>query len=415
MKTTTSLAYTLLFVSFTFFLCQYSFAQWSPIGNYPGGDAYSVSSFVIDEKAYAGGGNPSLSSFFEYDITSDTWTPKGNIGGGFNRASAIRFAINGKGYVGAGSDMGSGIGPSFYEYDPTNDTWTQKADFPGGERHSGFYTAVNGKGYVICGSANGSLQEDVWEYDPANDSWTQKANFPGGITYWPAGFVIRDKIYVGTGSSAGVGLKEFYEYDPATDTWTQKADYPGTVRSSGVGFAVGLRGYIGAGLSTDFSVNFANFFEYDPDADTWTLDNNLDFPISNSAWTMAFVVGNQVVIGTGAASNGGIFPTSNLYKITLNNPTGIEENASNNQQNLKLYPNPSKESLFLSYDLPKTSMVELTISNLQGQVINTLSLGNKNSGKNQDLIPVSDLSNGLYLLTLFSDGHSQSQRFSVIH
>lgn len=291
------------------------YAQWNSISSYAGGAAYSTGSFVIDGKAYVGGGNPSLSSFFEYDPSSDTWTSLGGIAGGVNRASPIAFAIDGKGYFGCGGDQGSPSTMTVVEYDPSTDNWELKGDFEGGNRHSAFSTSANGKGYCIGGNNGGGTTDEVWEYDPSDDSWTEKSAFPGGAIYWLTGFVIDGKIYVGGGSSNA----EYHRYNPANDSWKQIADFPGATRSAAVGFAVGNRGYVGGGVDDSWS-NVNDFYEYNPDDDEWNEVDSLAFPGAATAWSTVFVMDKDVYMGTGAAMSGSITPSSEYYHAKINAP-----------------------------------------------------------------------------------------------
>ncbi|MBI4945830.1 MAG: gliding motility-associated C-terminal domain-containing protein [Bacteroidetes bacterium] len=135
--------------------------------------------FVINNKAYVGVTGTSYGQLWEYDPAvgaGGTWTrmtdhPFGTAIYGF----AAGFAIGNKGYVGTGNtpNNNSSFFNDFYEYDPAvgvGGRWTRKMDYANGGATSwraqaiGF--AINGKGYIGAGEFGGTNYSDFWEYDP---------------------------------------------------------------------------------------------------------------------------------------------------------------------------------------------------------------------------------------------------------
>ena len=53
------------------------------------------------------------------------------------------------------------------------------------------------------------------------------------------------------------------------------------------------------GETGDYSTALQDFYEYDPTADVWSARADMVFPITNSAWSVGFSLGNDVYIGTG--------------------------------------------------------------------------------------------------------------------
>jgi N-acetylneuraminic acid mutarotase len=160
--------------------------SWTKKSSFPGdaGSLIGAVSFVIGDNAYIVTGNAT----WQYNQPTDTWTQKAYIFS-VQRIFATAFAINGKGYLGLGSNDGA---PTIQElndwwvYDPVADKWTQKNNFPGEKREGAAGFVVDSKGYVVSGShyanGHGNWGQKVWQYDPVADSWTQKADFPGGHT-----------------------------------------------------------------------------------------------------------------------------------------------------------------------------------------------------------------------------------------
>ncbi len=285
----------------------------------------------------------------------DSWTQKVAFGG-IGRNSAVGFALNGKGYIGTGTD-GTNIFSDFWEYDPQSDTWSQKADYGGGGRHGGYSFVIGNKAYVGGGVATGSQQNIFYEYDVAANIWTQKANCPNGAfkaigmsaggkgyvasgisnpysltsfnnigrkdnaafsmydpatdtwtsypllpqsTMGPFGFSLNGKIYVGGGqsSSNSIQYKTFSEFDPLTNTWTAKANFPGTRSFVSPTFVLGNKGYVALAGSVG---NASELYEYDPSNDSWSL--RASYPAGNTVGGVGFSINNTGYIGTGSFTN----------------------------------------------------------------------------------------------------------------
>jgi len=284
-----------------------------------GGTARTIAvGFAIGDKGYIGtglgrddiGNVIALSSFRQYDPSTNTWTRKAHLPGPPQErlAYAVGFSIGSKGYIVTGSHLGLTYSREVAEYDPVTDIWTRKADFPGAGRYDAVGFSIGDKGYMGLGVGSfDHTLSDFWEYDPATGTWTQKADFGGGPRFRPVGFSIGSKGYIGTGESNGRQYKDFWEYDPATDTWTQRADYAGEAILFAVGFAINGKGYIGEGWMPPSTI-YNGFWEYDPTLDTWT--RVADFPGTPRSGAVAFAIGDYAYFGTGGFA--GFAPT--LYK-----------------------------------------------------------------------------------------------------
>ena len=231
-------------------------------------------------------------------IAQNDWTQKASIGT-LGRYCAIGCSLDGKGYVGMGSNSSGNYGYDFWEYNPINDSWTQKSSYPGGGSYAASTFAINGKVYVCLGAnSSGNCKNDLWEYNPNNDTWLQKTSFPGTARYGASCFVINDKAYIGTGSYGNSSdyLFDFWEYDPATDTWDQKADFPGGKRNHATGFAIEDYGYLGLG-SSNSSTATNDFWKYNPNTNTWSGISNF---LGNARHSIVnFVINGKAYVGTG--------------------------------------------------------------------------------------------------------------------
>jgi len=291
---------------------------WTQLSDF-GGTARTVAvGFSIGSKGYIGTGlsyndagyGVLLSSFREYDPSTNTWTRKAHLPGvpGTRVAYAAAFSAGSKGYIVTGGRSTDPYSRTVAEYDPVTDTWTRKADFGGVGRYDAVGFSIGNKGYVGLGvDSNNNDLSDFWEYDPATDNWTRKADFAGGPRFRAVGFSIGTKGYIGTGGTSGSRHQDFWEYDPATDVWTQKADYGGEAILFAVGFAINGKGYIGEGWIPGSTI-YNGFWEYDPTLDIWI--QVADFAGVPRSGAVAFSIGDHAYLGTGGFAGG----SSPIYK-----------------------------------------------------------------------------------------------------
>lgn len=66
--------------------------------------------------------------------------------------------------------------------------WTQKADFAGASRFQAVGFSIDGKGYIGTGS-DVSRKRDFWEYDPSTDTWDRKQMLVVVSEIWPLDFL----------------------------------------------------------------------------------------------------------------------------------------------------------------------------------------------------------------------------------
>ena len=105
----------------------------------------------------------------------------------------------------------------------------------------------------------------------------------------------------------------------------------------------------------------------------------------------------------------GIWRADNL--LSIQEP--IEENTSiQNISSTNIYPNPVSQNTNLSFDLNKSSLVSISIYNLNGSLVKTIySNVLMNTGNNNIPLSTSDLSMGTYLVVVDSDQHKNVVKF----
>jgi hypothetical protein len=277
-------------------------------------------SFVINNIAYVFGGKDATTETFKKDLyrfnaAAGTWTQMASLpSNASGRADAVAFAINGKGYVATGLNVGTWL-KDLWEFDPTVQplgAWTQKVNLPGNSRAYAAGFAVNGKGYVGLGFAAGVVFKDMWEYDPVTNAWLQKADIPDEGRADPFVFVCNNKGYMGGGYHEITTLqrKDVWEYNPATNAWTQKSDYPGLAYHSYFAWSNNYSGFVGGGIKSD-QVN--DFWMYSPNIDTWTKKK--DFPGYKRYGSLGFYVSSRGYAGFGV--NSVYMSTNDIYRYEL--------------------------------------------------------------------------------------------------
>lgn len=81
---------------------------------------------------------------------------------------------------------------------------------------------------------------------------------------------------------------------------------------------------------------------------------------------------------------------------------------------VSIYPNPSKGQVFVDIETSKVSRIQIQIFDVSGKVVHTHAMVSK-SGMNSTTLALDNLSNGLYLLQLSSNGKAlQRQRIQIV-
>lgn len=124
---------------------------------------------------------------------------------------------------------------------------------------------------------------------------------------------------------------------------------------------------------------------------------NLSFTIRT------FVQGSMLAVSTDVLT---------YYKIVINTPIGLNENVSSKFELMNLFPNPSNSSATLRFNSPKSSVAKLNVYNTLGKVVVTKSIDTK-QGENEFNINVKDLSSGIYVCSLESEGKTLTKKLIV--
>ncbi|MBK6836586.1 MAG: T9SS type A sorting domain-containing protein [Bacteroidetes bacterium] len=102
----------------------------------------------------------------------------------------------------------------------------------------------------------------------------------------------------------------------------------------------------------------------------------------------------------------------NYYKIVINTPIGLNENTSSKFELMNLYPNPSNSTATIRFSSPKSSVVKLSVYNTLGKAVMIKTIDSK-QGENDFNLNVKDLSSGIYICSLESEGKTLTKKLIV--
>lgn len=200
---------------------------WTRKADYPGLMRGGGVGFAINGKGYIAtgvvksdilqSGDPAK-DLWEYDPVKDAWKQKADLPAG-ERFNAFCFVVNNKAYVGGGRKTSSLAFKDMWAYDPTTNTWQQKADFPG-YAYQRYFNYTNGSsGFVGNGggwdAGNYLYSKQFFRYFPTNNTWTQLADFKGYQRDFSIAFYLNGSGYAGMGHhEIYTSTNDLYKYTP---------------------------------------------------------------------------------------------------------------------------------------------------------------------------------------------------------
>ena len=160
---------------------------WTQMANFAGGARAGAYGITIGDTAYVGGGvagtiNPVyLNDFWRYDPFNDSWLQVADFGI-VGKSGPAAFVSGDRPTVGAGGAANSSFTSDMWQYNSATDMWDSVASFGGGDRSYAVAFGVNGKGYMGLGS-DGSLHNDWWEFIPPITGISEAKS--GKLTVYP--------------------------------------------------------------------------------------------------------------------------------------------------------------------------------------------------------------------------------------
>ena len=227
--------------------------SWEAIAPYPGGVREGADAFTIGERLFVGFGSPFIqftNDLYEYIPATDTWVQMPSVPGVTGFAYAHGFVIGNTYYIGPENGVGT-----VYAFNADTETWSTVAPFPAEDRRAQCAFSAGGKGYLGMGAGVFSgVYGDWWEYDPLADTWTEVASI-SPVSDQSTATQVNDRGYV---FNVGSNQKNLFAYDLAADEWQFQSTLPTDRIANGTLFTIGGQGYLVFGQKTVSGGNFSS-------------------------------------------------------------------------------------------------------------------------------------------------------------
>lgn len=129
---------------------------------------------------------------------------------------------------------------------------------------------------------------------------------------------------------------------------------------------------------------------------------------------MAQEVADISVIFFDAAGELGIFGGMSAVMIRPSEQNFASiDNASNNNFNINVYPNPVQGEANVSFELENASDVAVSLTDMSGKVVYSDNIANVAAGKNQLTIPTEGLSNGVYFYNFAAGNNIVTEKIVI--
>ena len=88
--------------------------------------------------------------------------------------------------------------------------------------------------------------------------------------------------------------------------------------------------------------------------------------------------------------------------VYISSITGVKENKVTD---IKLYPNPVKDNMFIDFTSEESANAQIAVTNMMGQNVYLGSVS-VNNGSNKVIVPTSELKNGVYFINIYTNNGS---------
>lgn len=342
--------------------------EWEPVTAPAGFHTDHSFGFAIDGKGYLVAGTTEFEgptdAFLQYDPVEDSWSTLTSFPGAA-RGYGIGDVWDRKAYFGFGISTFALL-QDLWVFDPDEMSWTELTPCPCAPRLHPTFVANQGKIFVGMGNNNDGNLNDWWEYDIATDQWSQKPDFPDTRRHHPYQFAIGDYVYTGLGHGNGI-FREWYRYDPVLEVWDRMADIPSEGRVAGTQFSYNGKGYVLSGDGDDhYSMETGEMWSYDPVSNTW---DSLPPHPGKSRWApSSFVIDGVVYLFNGTSwfpGTGSVYQTEG-YKFDLDGMISSTDNVPAHSSLFTIYPNPfTNELIIRTEDMTYDAVRLFTVDNQQ--------------------------------------------------
>lgn len=403
--------------------------DWSEVAPHPRGNQEATGGFVNGKLYVFGGFKESFAPKDDvdvYDPITDKWSklkemPPMADDSGAGGATHMGWAQDGTNmYIAAGyaADK-TGNRQQFgsrrvYRYNVAEDTYTELPEFPL-DRAGGALKFLDNKLYYIGGSNRARTVDQgnvlMLDLDNLNAGWTKRSPLPNPRNHIGSA-IYEGQIYIFGGQKSQdeklVPQDDVHRYDPATDTWTHITDMPKPFNHIHTSvFTYGDLIYSVGGQIGHNKGAYANVYAYKPKTNEWFQFTDLP--------KKRYAIVSDAFDGRIYASGGNNSRTTFTAMIP-EEILGIEEanNGSDlSSSEIKLYPNPSRDELFVQTEKAEITIKILEIVDLNGRIILKQNANLSTKGAAIKIV-TSSLSAGMYLLKVHDvKGEVHTSRFMV--
>jgi len=266
-------------------------------------------------------------------------------------------------------------------YNVNTNTWAQATQITSGNGRRSFAGGILGNKLFVCAGFSGSFRNDFWvgTINPANPlqiTWQQRTNI-SVPTSRPGGTAIMGKFYVIMGEiSGGAGNDSVAIWDTTTSTWSYRDGKP--IRTNN------LYGAISASI---------------------TYCNNRP--------------GVKIWCAGGSIQGQTIRPLDVFADTCLLNCTGPLTGIQNNSipaeyRLMQNYPNPFNPQTNISFEIPLSGKVRISVTDLLGREVSEITNGFMNAGKHQVVFDGAGFASGVYFYKIESGKFIDTKKMVLI-
>jgi len=212
-----------------------------------------------------------------------------------------------------------------------------------------------------------------------------------------AACVIGKKIYALGGPWPGsTGIKTLEVYDPSSDSWTTKASLPtgrwalSAVSADGKMYAIA--GHTGSDASAMVNV-------YDPGQDSWSQAES----ISKGRWGLSSCIVNGRIYAIGGSEiKAPPHPAvATVEEYNLTEVTGLQDDTDYQGKRADFhlyqnYPNPFNPSTSISFYIPASQFIEITVYDVLGHKVEILISEKVSAGRHSYRWQADNYNSGVY-------------------
>jgi hypothetical protein len=407
---------------------------WSSLGT---GSSNGVNSnvnalAVVGNEVYVGGwftsaGGVSANYVARFNTQTNTWSSLGTgSSNGVNNWAEVLAVVGNEVYVGGFFTSAGGVSANYVaRFNTQTNTWSSLGTgSSNGVNEAVSELAVVGNEVYVGGlftSAGGVSANRVARFNTLTNTWSSLGTgSSNGVNNWVQALaVVGNEVVVGGlfTSAGGVSANYVARFNTQTNTWSTL----GTGSSNGVNdwvqalAVVGNEVFVGGGFTSAGGVSANRVARFNTQTNTWSSLGTGSSNGVNEAVSALAVVGNEVFVGGWFTEAGGV---SANYVARWNSGTSRVEQLSPTAPKTFLleqnYPNPFNPSTTIRYQLPVASEVKLEVYDVLGKKIATVVNERQSAGSYQVVWNASGLSSGTYFYRLQAGTFVETKKMIMV-